>query len=347
MSRRGLAIAAALAALGVAAAPAAAQEPVGPYDGTIPFRCELQDVGSGTDFPDPDADPFCVEFDKTSQNVTDFGLVDFLLNEPARVAAVANSPAGLKCFYFQRDHWTGSIIQGSEPELWHWDGDYWYDLARGVGGVSVRNFRIGGVPFSAAAFAPPAYAPYFDENGGGGVEVLLELGGHPLCQAMVDTPEERSKIYRGTAHERTCVPPGGRLRGTKVGRVRLGMSRDRVLDLLGDPHKRKRKIDRWCVIGNAGLRIAYGRGALVGLVRTSSRGHVLRGVAPGDPARRAIRRFGKPEGVAGRTRVIDAGGGAKRHGYAGVRGRRVRWVAIADPALLPGAKAARALKRAR
>jgi hypothetical protein len=164
---------------------------------------------------------------------------------------------------------------------------------------------------------------------------------------MVDTPEERSKIYRGTAHERTCVPPGGRLRRTKVGRIRLGASRASVLDTLGKPHKRKRKVDRWCVIGNANLRVAYGRGALTGLIRSSSRGHVLRGVAPGDRARKAVRKFGRPTGRAGKTRVIDLGGGAKRHGFVGVRGKRVRWVAIADPTLLPGTKATRALKRAR
>ena len=38
--------------------------------GTNPFVCTLQQAGTGTDFPDPDADPFCVEFDKTHQNVT-------------------------------------------------------------------------------------------------------------------------------------------------------------------------------------------------------------------------------------------------------------------------------------
>src|SRR4051812_34808942 len=94
----------------LAAAPASAQQPVAAYDGSIPFNCELQNVGTGTNYPHPEADPFCVEFDKTNQNVTDFGIVDFTSQEPARVAA-----ASTKCFYFQRDHWTGSIMQGSAP----------------------------------------------------------------------------------------------------------------------------------------------------------------------------------------------------------------------------------------
>ena len=46
-------------------ASAAAATPVVPWDGTNPFRCQLQNVGTGADFPDPGADPFCVEFDKT------------------------------------------------------------------------------------------------------------------------------------------------------------------------------------------------------------------------------------------------------------------------------------------
>ena len=41
--------------------------------------------------PHPEADPFCVEFDKRRQNVTELGVVDFLSKEPARVAAASSS----------------------------------------------------------------------------------------------------------------------------------------------------------------------------------------------------------------------------------------------------------------
>ena len=92
----------AAAAVALVGAGAAAADAYAPYDGSNPFNCELQSVGTGTSFPHPDADPFCVEFDKTQQNVTDFGIADFLSKEPARVAA-----ASPKCFYFQHDHWTG------------------------------------------------------------------------------------------------------------------------------------------------------------------------------------------------------------------------------------------------
>jgi hypothetical protein len=168
--RVGIALVIALAA----ASPASAQTPVVPWDGTNPFRCQNQNVGTGVDFPDPGADPFCVEFDKTQQNITDFGLVEFLAMEPARVAAAVP-----KCFYFQHDHWTGSIVQGQPPELWHWDGSYFFDKAQGIGGVYVSDLR-------SVLFGPVT----------GGVR-LVSLGQvDPICAAKVDTPQERRRVYR-------------------------------------------------------------------------------------------------------------------------------------------------------
>lgn len=326
--------AATIAAL--AASSANAQEPVGPYDGSNPFRCQLQDVGSGTDFPDPDADPFCVKFDKTSQNVTDFGLVDFLANEPNRVAAAAP-----KCFYYQRDHWTGSVEQGSDPELWNWIGSYFFDKAAGLGGVHVRDFRVGGVPFDATPYAPEAYRPYLEGTGGGGVRILLESDPDPACAARVDTPQERQAVYRDAPGERDCVPPGGRLRGRRVGVVRLGMGKAKVRGKLGAPAKHRRGVDRWCVIGDASLRVAYGDGR-VNLIRTSSRGHGLAGVAPGDRAAKARRLLGNPDFRVAGARVI-ARSSKLRQALVGARGKRVRWIALARPS----ADGARALQRAR
>ena len=171
--------------------PAAQAASVSPYDGSIPFRCKVQNVGTGVDFPDPDADPFCVEFDKTNQNVTDLGLVDFLSQEPARTAAAAR-----KCFYFQRDHWTGSIVQGQQPELWHWDGGYFFDKALGIGGVSVHNFRLGGIPMDAAPYAPDSMKPYFFGGGGGGAMVLFQTHPDSACAKRVDTSRKRHRVYR-------------------------------------------------------------------------------------------------------------------------------------------------------
>jgi hypothetical protein len=182
---------AALCAALVLVPAALAATPIAPYDGSNPFKCKIQNVGTGVDYPDPNADPFCVEFDKTNQNVTDFGIVDFLLNEPARVAA-----ATPKCFYYQKDHWTGSIVQGGQPTLWHWDGRYFFDKARGMGGVHVDNFQIGGQtadPRLLPGF-PVEFAPYFGPGSGG---AFVELGsGDPTCAARVDSSSERAQVYR-------------------------------------------------------------------------------------------------------------------------------------------------------
>jgi hypothetical protein len=169
-----LAVALAIAACALTPAAGSAASPIVPWDGTNPFRCTIQDVGTGTDFPDPGADPFCVEFDKTQQNVTELGLIEFLAREPARVAA-----ASTKCFYYQVDHWTGSIVQGQSPPLWHWDGRYFFDKARAVAGVHLERL-------STPLFGPVTVSSQ-----------LVDLGAaEPLCAAKVDTPEERRRVYR-------------------------------------------------------------------------------------------------------------------------------------------------------
>ena len=219
----------AVGAMLLCAAPAAADQPVGPYapwDGSSPFNCTIQDVGTGTDFPDPGADPFCVEFDKTQQNVTDLGIVDFLTKEPSRVAAAVD-----KCFYFQSDHWTGSIVQGEDPELWHWDGQYFFDKAIGAGGVNIQNLRFLGQP---AAFPPGTlpeqFQPYFDQ-GGGGAYVAGEIPADPRCAAKVDTPEERAQIYAGGAAPAgpaaTTEPPASGVAGQVTKRKKCRRHRKR------------------------------------------------------------------------------------------------------------------------
>ena len=118
--------------------------------------------------------------------MTDFGIVDFLLNEPARVAAAVP-----KCFYHQTDHWTGSVVQGSRPELWNWEGRYFFDKARGMGGVYVENFRVGGLPADPRALPgfPPEYRAVLRPRR------RRRVHGHgrraePECAAQVDTAAE-------------------------------------------------------------------------------------------------------------------------------------------------------------
>jgi hypothetical protein len=212
------------------------------------------------------------------------------------------------------------------------DGNYFYDRARGVGGVSVHNFRLGGTPQDATPFVPAGYQPYFDSNGGGGVQVLLESDPDPTCAAKVDTPAKRDLVYGDRGLYRNCIQPSGGLHGRRVGAVRLGIRRDRALTKLGPPRNHVHDSDRWCLIGKGQLRIAYGpHGGPATLIRTSGRGQSAHGVGRGDPLRRAQRLLDLHRLFnAGGSRVFGAGGGGGRVLLIGVASHRVHWVAIAD-----------------
>lgn len=165
-------------ALLVAVAPASAgRRPTG-WGGDNPFRCELQQAGFGATVPDMQADPFCIEFDKTRQNLTQAGLVQFLLQEPARVAA-----AGPKCRYFQVDHWRASVVQDDgRTKLYEWTGHYFFDKARGEGGVFIEGFNVNGRTFDPSSLPgiPREFSRYMGP-GTGGFRTRNALMLDPLC----------------------------------------------------------------------------------------------------------------------------------------------------------------------
>lgn len=182
-------LAAATAALALAATAPAQGAVVEPYEGENPFACDLQQAGTGTDVPDPGADPFCVEYDKTQQNVTELGVVAFAGGEPARVAAASD-----KCFYYQHDHWRGSVDQHVEQtETYHWDGGYYFDKARGVAGSYVEGFTVlnaSGDPTGVPGF-PSDLEPSFG-YGRGGAQLQETIPVDPRCVAMA----QAGGVYR-------------------------------------------------------------------------------------------------------------------------------------------------------
>src|SRR4051794_30402390 len=207
-----LVLTAALAlALAVPAAAGASQPPTG-WDGTNPYRCTLQNAGFQPTGPDPAADPYCVDFDKRHQSVADGGVVAFLSLEPARVAAATD-----KCFYFQSDHWRGSVVQeDGSTKTYEWDGHYFFDKARGEGGVWVTNFNVNGQTGdpSQVPGVPPDIAEHFG-NGTGGVITRDNFEADPTCAERAK--KEGGKIYAsGRAGASGGTPAGGCVRSGAV-----------------------------------------------------------------------------------------------------------------------------------
>jgi hypothetical protein len=318
MTQRGATILAGLLIAAAALAPAAAAQPIAPYDGHGPFNCQLQDVGTGTDYPDPGADPLCVEYDKTQQNVTDFGIFEFLSKEPARVAAAVP-----KCFYFQRDHWTGSVVQGAPPELWHWDGSYFFDKSNGSGGVHVANFRIGGQPMDATPYAPPEFQPYLEAGGGGGAYVSGEVQTDPSCAAKVDTPAERAQVYYHTQ-------PGGPISRQAIGPFALGVSRSALHRSAGPPHELLNGTERYNVTGGGQLRLAYVNSFVAAILTTSPR-HFLGDVHPGVSGVKARQALHAGFAFAiGDLAVFEAPRMNRSRLLLGIRAGSLKWIVIVD-----------------
>lgn len=228
---------------------ARAAAPPSPWDGVNPFNCVVQDAGTGATGPDPGADPYCVRFDKTHQNFTQLGIVDFLLKEPARTAAAAP-----KCFYYQEDHWRGSLAQSDgRTVLYEFQGHYFFNKATGDGGMWVTGFSIAGQTFDPTALPgfPPQYGGYFGP-GTGGFITHDQVPTDPKCVAEANA--HPGAVYRPSGGSR-CVPDVGRVDRRRLGPVALGTGERRVRDELGPPRAVKRGFLRWCVKGGGRFEV--------------------------------------------------------------------------------------------
>ena len=312
------AIVGALLAL-LCAAPAASAQP-SYYDGSIPFTCTLQQLGGGTNFPDPHADPFCVEYDKTHQNVTQLGLAEFLSKEPARVAAASD-----KCFYFQRDHWTGSVVQGQQPETYHWDGSYYFNKLTGTGGVYVENFRLGGQPMDPTTLPgfPAEYKPYFS-GGKGGVQAGDTVQADPSCATKNPNPGSGPPANSNSSG---CRVPGGRI-GNGMAGVTLGATRKRAVADLGAPTRERVGLMVWCLDGG-GRMVAATRGSRVRLFLTDASPFDTRGIRVGNSkrdSRKRMRREHRFARVGGAT--VYMAKERRRKLYVAFSHGRVAWIAV-------------------
>jgi hypothetical protein len=124
------------------------------------------------------------------------------------------------------------------------------------------------------------------------------------------------------------VPPGGKIRKRKVGRARLGARREKVVAKVGPPKRSDAGRDAWCVIGGGSMSVHYVDDE-ASLIRTTTPGHSIRGVGPGDRGA-ALEKAGFEDAGfrRGRTRVHELRG-RRRQLFAGVRGGLVRWIEVA------------------
>jgi len=334
----------ALALLAVTASGASA--PPSPWDGVNPFNCELQPAGYGAVVAHPDADPFCIDFDKRHQSVADGGVVYFLLQEPARTALAAP-----KCFYFQSDHWRGSVVQDDgSTKTYEWDGHYFFNKATGDGGVWVTNFNLNGHTFDPSTLPgmPEEYGKHFGP-GTGGFITHNEFPADPNCVAQAAKSSPYAKPPPAGRSPR-CGAATGRIGATHLGPVTLGMPETKVWAELGTPERVQRGFLRFCLAGGgkelvglpgdrSGLSGGPGDDPARFLLTTSAKLRTAKGVGRGDSAAAVRRAYpGAREWfVQGYTHVSRIGQGF----LVGIKDGRVRFLAAYDAGRIHSANAVR------
>jgi hypothetical protein len=241
-------------------------------------------------------------------------VVQFLAQEPARFAA-----AGPKCWYFQRDHWVGSVVQGDgRTETYRWDGSYFFDKARGLGGVYVENFSVNGQtgdPRELPGF-PEAWKPYFGP-GKGGVQTSDTLRADPRCIAKTKAAPPPGP-YR-------CSEQRGKV-GMGIGPLVLGIRRADADRALGPAARETDGVGRWCTADGGKLSAGFARDRLV-FVLTTSPGFSALGYAPGDRRAKARKRFRKLDQRGGVGLFVASS--RKRLLLIGADRKRIRFIALA------------------
>jgi hypothetical protein len=353
---RGTILAGVVVTLAMALAAPALGSSLSPWDGSNPFNCTLQFAGDGTTFEHPSVDPFCVDYDKTHQDISQLGLVTFLTKEPARVAAAMNN----KCWYYQQDHWTGQLIAGDDStETYHFDGHYFFDKRWGNGGVYVENFTINHhtADLSQLPGFPPDWKPYFGP-GRGGLTFIGQMKAQPGCQPRPGsgpspykhpgmwgggpgggggsgTPHGGSGTGHpgsagGKARAEACTIGGAAKHG--LGKAHLGQTRARVLTALAEPAHPAHGFLHFC-----NLAVHFGRGGRADFVDTTSKSFHAGKARVGARLRTARAALHGERVLAhrGRNYVVTVNHRGWRL-LVGVRRGRVNWLAAASSRLSIG-----------
>ncbi len=138
-----------------------------------------------------------------------------------------------------------------------------------------------------------------------------------------------------------CLARRARVLSRGIGRLRIGASRRALERRLGAPRRSTRRAARWCVAGGGTVLVTYSRVGRALLIATTACGHRSRRVRPGSTLRLLRRSF--PFSRAALRGVRRAG--RRSRVVAGVRGRRVGYLAAAHRSLLRRPRTLRAYIR--
>ena len=239
---RGALVVGALALAAAFASPASAQAPQ-QWDGSNPFTCTLQD---GANLQDPNADPFCVEYDHSGIDPT--AIQQLLSDGPNQLAATAN-----KCFLYRVDRFTSPLGEV--------DTAMFVNKATGTGGSAVTKATIP-IPASGGTISVPVVQGCTGQpqsvggptGGGGGL-----LGG-------LSGPSPGVKTRSGVS----CKNRSGNAK-SGLGRARLGLTRKAVLKRFGKPTRRARGYYHYCLRKGGDLAIHLGRHSKTDVVMTNGK----------------------------------------------------------------------------
>jgi hypothetical protein len=141
-----------------------------------------------------------------------------------------------------------------------------------------------------------------------------------------------------------CARPGGRVRGRRLGRARLGFTRRRMRGAFPSHTRPRRTVDRFCLTDGRHIRVGY-VGGRAALILSSSRSYRIAGITRGSTARALRARFPSARTfVVGANRWFLAPGRRARLVFK-VRGGRVREVGIAQLGLSRGGSRSRRFMR--
>jgi Tol biopolymer transport system component len=218
-------------------------------------------------------------------------------------------------------------------------------------GLTAHDLYAGGPDGDAAAIRRLTFDGDPDRGGWATVQPDLSPDGTKVRFLQHQGPADNGRgnvdrtmllEFACPAAARSCLARSSPIGPGNIGRIRLGLTRRRLLGLPVRPPRRTRRSLRWCVKGGRGtVAAAFTRKGRVALVATTAPRHGNRRVRPGVSARRLRRTYRRRRSL-GRG-LVRASPLSRR--LFGVRRGRVRYIAVASRHTIANRRALRSYLR--